>query len=584
MNNSLQQFKKLPFTDISDSYVHTRLKNNRWSAIVVDILDGDLWSSKVSLLGNAILIAAILISTAEYILSNGSASSSELNLSFLIRTITGIIFSAELFYRIRYAQFLGFSSSRWPATAYLFSFLGIVDILTVLPFFMDIAGFEFASGLAAVRILRMWRIARYIKSFSSISDAFESRKEDIFITLIAVLLLSLTLSAFMFHYEKEAGSKGFSSITEVFVWSIGKYTGDYGAISQAQPVSSMGKIIATVNGLLGIALFAIPAGLLASAFIDQLSEKRKMKVIYDRIDMIVNFFKKSKGGSDFFRYRANWRYASFDTLQTKLHFFDDEIFECARTAENLRIRAVKSGPNLKYNDIRIIEWFEKNCSYGNRIIKSNSALFLINPTGDLEQGISHFSYSIANTLETNFISRELPIQGPKENIGANKSVFYSTYMNSPSQIESEQLLDFLTDSTQSKKGELVIILSPAASGRKDFVIEYGNPPGEIQWQEGITTFSSPEKFNSVRNSILSKTNEVYYKTAQKKDFVYTFGVEENTIGLFKEDSLVQMIRQKTGSDVLAIYINMNILTAEDNLYYCALTSVCDVIEEIKKVY
>jgi voltage-gated potassium channel len=584
MNNLLQQFKNLPFTDISDTYVQTRLKNNRWSAVVVDILDGDLWSSKVSLLGSAILIAAILVSTAEYILSNGSASSSELNLSFLIRTITGIIFSAELFYRIRYAQFLGFSSSRWPATAYLFSFLGIVDILTVLPFFMDIAGFEFASGLAAVRILRLWRIARYIKSFSSISDAFESRKEDIFITLIAVLLLSLTLSAFMFHYEKEAGSKGFSSITEVFVWSIGKYTGDYGAISQAQPVSSMGKIIATVNGLLGIALFAIPAGLLASAFIDQLSEKRKMKVINSRTNEITLFFKKSVGGGKHFRYKTKFRNMSFEALQTKLLFSEEEIFECVRESKNLRFRAMKSRPEIKYTDTRIIECFDVNTGYGYKSVGKSSSVFFINPMGEAERGISHFAHSLADSLSVNFISRELAIHSTKDKIGGNKSVYYAQALNNTADIKSEIFLDFVKDMTQSEKDDLVIIISSAASGRKDFVVEYGNDAEDESWKSGVTTISSADKLEKIKKIIFEKSQNVFYRTPSEKDFTKTFTIEENTIGLNKNDSLLQLVRQKTNSDVIAIYINISPLIADDDTYYCTLISLCDIVEELKKIY
>lgn len=82
----------------------------------------------------------------------------------------------------------------------------------------------------------------------------------------------------------------------VFLWSIGKYTGDYGAIASAAPITLIGKILATVNGLLGIALFAIPTGLLGSAFIDQLSAQKHKLAVDKKIKTIENHFEQSIGG------------------------------------------------------------------------------------------------------------------------------------------------------------------------------------------------------------------------------------------------------------------------------------------------
>ena len=69
----IRSFLELPFTELSENSVRSsQPKKSLFSQIVVDILDDELWGSKVSILGNALIILAILLSTMDYILSNGA--------------------------------------------------------------------------------------------------------------------------------------------------------------------------------------------------------------------------------------------------------------------------------------------------------------------------------------------------------------------------------------------------------------------------------------------------------------------------------------------------------------------------------
>ena len=294
MKTILSKFQQLPLTNIENEEIRYRLENKKISAILVDILDGDLWGSRVSVIGNFLIIIAILFSSADFIFNFSQFSRSNLIINF--KWLVGLFFLLEVALRISYAGFLGYGIGFAARLKYIFSFMGLVDILSLIPVVLELLGIPVSGGISAIRILRIWRIARFIKAFNSISKAFHSRRQEILVTLFGVLLLSLTLSAVMFHFESENGSGSFKSIPQVFIWSIGKYTGDYGAIAGEVPLTQVGKSIATINGLLGIALFAIPAGLLASAFIDQLAENRKQKLINERTTKIIQFFTRSKGG------------------------------------------------------------------------------------------------------------------------------------------------------------------------------------------------------------------------------------------------------------------------------------------------
>ena len=573
----MRDFFSLPFTELSEK-TNSTSKQSLFGRIVLDILDDEIWGSKVSFIGNALIICAILVSTLDYILSSGG--NSYIDNHVLLKWGLAFFFLIEFSLRLFYAKSLGYVKNA--QISYLLSFVGIIDLLSLTPILLDIFGIPFISSLSALRILRLWRIARYIPSFNVISNAFNARKEDIITSLLGVLLLSLTLSALMFHFESGYNKSEFKNILEVFVWSIGKYTGDYGAIAVKNPISEMGKVIATVNGLLGIALFALPAGLLASAFIEQLEEKRKMQAINERIKKIEKHFAKLTGGGKQFKYKTHPRYASTDYIQSKFLLSESELFECIREAQCLRFRALKSSPERSVSDIRIIESFKSNCAYGYRQFNDESNIVLINAIGHNERGISHFSYTLANGLNLNFIAREFELLNKSgASIGGNTSKEYERFLANDITTFNPTLLEFLQDIDSFNKNTFFIILSSAASGRKDIILEYGNDINTVGWDPEKTTLSSETLLNKVINQVTEGLSKVQYTGSNQIKVTQDFSLDQNTIGLNMDNSLQRLIHKKTQANVITLYVNIRILTGEDNLYYSAATAVGNIIEQIK---
>jgi voltage-gated potassium channel len=582
-NFSLTSFQKLPLVNLDDENALKVFSTKSISAAVIDILDGDLWSSKVSLVGNFVLLTSIVISTLTYVLSNGQSYESSVFLS-ITDNVIGCIFIFEILGRLIFAKYLGYGNRVFPPLFYVFSFIGLIDVLAVFPFVAGMMGWHITGVFASVRILRMWRITRYITSFRGVAAAFHSRRDEILVTLMAVLLLSLTLSAVMYHAEISAGSDVFASIVEVFVWSMGKYTGDYGAIAGAVPASAMGKLIATINGLLGIALFAIPAGILASAFIDQLSEERRKKEIAERFEKLHHFFLKSSGGGKHIKYKTRWRNASFETLQAKFVFSDQDLFEAIRESPSLRFRAMKSSPELKYNDTRIVEFFEKNCSYGYRSYNKESRIHLINPIGNSERGISHFSATLGRCLNTNYYAREVPLEHKGDLVGGNKSIYYKAYLHDERGKYEKPFQDFMTDVFSANSEDLVVILSSAASGRSSFVLESRNSSEEFELKNQASVLGQNNRLEECMKIVKNSLTNVHYRSPREADVKMDFTMEENTIGIQEDTSLLNCISKKTGADVVAIYVNIGLLTADDDAYYTTLTALGQIIEKLQLLY
>jgi voltage-gated potassium channel len=575
-SNLIKSFLNLPFTQPSKSTARIQSTESLFKRIIIDILDDDFWGSQVSILGNSVIIVTILVSTFDYILSSGTGGTLVIN--FFIEGFVIALFTAEYLLRILFSPSLGFATR----ASYLFSFYGIIDVLSLTPLLLDVLSLPMLGGLGALRILRLWRVARYIPSFNVISNAFNARKEDILTSLLGVMLLSLTLSALMFHYESAYAQCSFNNILEVFVWSIGKYTGDYGSIAEITPISEMGKIIATINGLLGIALFAVPAGLLASAFIEQLEEKRHKQIIDERIGSISRHFEKKTGGGKDFKFDAFPRFASLDFLQVKFLLSEQEIMETIRESKNLRFRALKSKPENAFSDIRIVESFQTNCSYGFRQFNEESKLVLINAIGENERGISHLAYTLAAGLNVNYIAREVLIlnlnQAP---VGGNTSKDYERYLQGETQTLNPALSEFLSDIESFDSQTYFIILSSAASGRSDFVVEYGNDLGSTEFLQDKTSLNREKDLTELMQILEKNLHNVEYRGANKVRLEYDFTLEQNTIGNRNSNSLHHLVRQKTGGNVVSLYTNIKILTGENNQYYAACTALSSIFEDIQ---
>jgi voltage-gated potassium channel len=571
-----KDFINLPWLSV------TQQKNqNKIKTAILDILDGTFWTSKASIIGNFFIILVILLSTLLYIIGTDLNHDDKDHIYVLLSTITGFFITIEVSLRLFYVGELGYKG-KLPIISYITSFYGIIDLLTITPIILGLAGIATPEPIKICCIFRLWRITRYIPAFNNIKVAFNSRKGEIIISLVAILMLSLTLSAFIFHFEKDGNSHKYSGVSEVFVWSIGKYTGDYGDIASFAPASKWGKFFATINGLLGIAIFALPAGLLASAFIDEIGQRKKNKIIEQRANKIVSILDRIGGSPEFTKQYPNvkHRYISLDKLQSKLQCSDQEIFEAVRHSPHLRFRAVKSSPELRFTDIRIVEHFSKNKKYGHAINVAESNILIINPSGASDEGISHLASTVANQFKFNIISKEVDFNTDKnEIIGSNKSKNYMIFFKAEKAVKHAELSDFLADIKEMAEDKIVIILSTAASGREELNLEYfvkkeqdtGSSQSKI-----FDIINIIEKHSIIKTTLKSHSHNAIYREG--------FTLSKNSMGLTEEqNSLLKNIHDKANKNIIAIHLNKNLLIANSDEYYCMLLGILNMFKEIKEV-
>lgn len=153
--------------------------------------------------------------------------------------------------------------------------LMLLDLLAIAPSYAtSILRIDLRTlrSIRLIRLLRVFKIARYSESLQLLGRVLVLRRNELLITLVAVAILLVVSSTLMYYAECDAQPKQFSSIPAAMWWSVETLTTiGYGDIV---PVTVPGRIINSFIALLGIGLFALPAGILGSGFVEAIRERR----------------------------------------------------------------------------------------------------------------------------------------------------------------------------------------------------------------------------------------------------------------------------------------------------------------------
>ncbi|UTF61447.1 ion transporter [Gilvimarinus sp. DA14] len=177
-----------------------------------------------------------------------------------------LLFTAEYLTRIYCAE------RRW---AYIKSFYGIVDLLSILPSYLAffIPG---ANNLLIIRLLRVLRIFRILKLARYLSEAnllmrtMMLARRKIFVFFSSVLVLSVIFGSLM--YMVEGPAHGFTSIPKSIYWTIVTITTvGYGDIV---PQTILGQIISAAAMLTGYSIIAVPTGILTAELAQEMQRDR----------------------------------------------------------------------------------------------------------------------------------------------------------------------------------------------------------------------------------------------------------------------------------------------------------------------
>ena len=196
----------------------------------------------------------------------------------LIERLTVGFFALDFILRLYTAKYLYPDVSEPRAVSkYIFSFSGIVDILSFVPYYMP---FFFPAGAVAfrmlriVRIFRLFRINAYYDSLNVITEVIIGKKQQLLSSVFIILILMLSSSLCMYSLENRAQPEVFTNAFSGIWWAASTLlTVGYGDI---YPVTTIGKIFGIFIAFLGVGMVAIPTGIISAGFVEQYSRLKRM--------------------------------------------------------------------------------------------------------------------------------------------------------------------------------------------------------------------------------------------------------------------------------------------------------------------
>lgn len=511
-----------------------------------------------------VIIGLIVLSTVEVFLSTyDNVVEKYGQILKFIDWFTTIFFTIEVSLRIWVAdlsdeRYKGF----WGRVRYCFSFYGLVDILSTYPFYLHFFMPMPYVALKVLRVFRLLRIFRYMKSFKILGNAISSKKHELTVSLAFLTILTVILSFFLYFAEHAAQPELCENGWKTLVWSFAKYLGDPGKIADYPLETAWGNALAVIVGVLGIAIFAVPTGLIGSGFTEVMEAERDAKALKDNAESINEFMLiKSIKREGIFWPAKN---VSLGDLKIDMGLTEEEILKSVAASKGLRIKnlsdAVSEGPKT---DMLVVNQFVVNTEFGSHIDR-HSSVTIVNPIGKADNGLSFFDWHIAQLGGFNYVANEYYSRQNGLDKGKRYN-FYTIVEETENNVVFQQFIDAITSNRSENDWIIVIAGEQAVKNITDFHFEFGGDKGEtsFDFEECITHDKKMLKqlFDDFSNTLAEKTK-------------LTTDAHQVQPKLNK-NNIARYIKTKTNANVLLITVSYRLMVFEKEVH-SAIFNIAEV--------
>ncbi|MBP5681881.1 MAG: ion transporter [Bacteroidales bacterium] len=246
------------------------------------IVDEKDESNRLSKSFNYFLMVLITLSVGEMALETDDSIFLPYMWYFTVFDIfTVMVFSVEYIIRIMTAHLdpENAGKTRWQSIrSYMFSFAGIVDLVSILPFYLTFTKIDLRvlRMIRLMRFLRVFKITRYNNSMKLVVDVIKDKSSEIGVIMGLIIIIMIISSFIMFYAEHDAQPDQFPNVLGCLWWAVVTMTTiGYGDV---YPVTMVGKIVGSTMALLGIGLVAMPTGIISAGFLEKVNERKEKKL------------------------------------------------------------------------------------------------------------------------------------------------------------------------------------------------------------------------------------------------------------------------------------------------------------------
>lgn len=371
------------------------------------VFDSDLRTRQWENYVDYAIIGLIILSTASVFLSTFEISPLFERVLNIVDIVTVITFTIEVSLRIWSAdeldeKYKGF----WGRVKYCCSFYGLIDILSTYTFYISLFIPLPYAMLKSLRVLRLLRVFRYMHSFKLLQRALSSKIKEMGVSLQFLVIVTLMLSFVLYFYEHAAQPEVYDNGFRSVVWAFAQYVGDPGGFADTPPVTFAGRIIACIIGLLGIALFAVPAGLVGAGFSEAMEDEKMAKKVARNIKSIVHSFKFEKD-QHFTQLFAVPRYKPVNAITSRKLIPYEDILEAVKESDCLYLYDLVNAANAidEPQSKLVLINYKRNTQYG-CCIDRGSRVTIVSTSSFSEPVTGWFAYHIAKLGGFNYISKD----------------------------------------------------------------------------------------------------------------------------------------------------------------------------------
>ena len=372
------------------------------------VFDDDLHTKQWHNYVDYAIIGLIILSTVEVFLSTYDGIVEKYGIWLkVVDYFTTAFFTIEVSLRIWCADLIddkykGF----WGRVRYCFSFYGLIDILSTYPFYLHFFMPMPYVALKALRIARLLRVFRYMKAFNVLSRAMRAKKDEMWVSVQFLTIVTLILSFVLFFVEHEAQPEVYNNGWTSVLWAFAQYIGDPGNFADTPPITFVGRVIACIIGVLGIAIFAVPAGLIGSAFSEVMEKDERKEKSEGWAERLHLAFERKLDRPTGFQIVP--RYVSVVEIQARLGLKEDEILDAVAISNKFRLINLSSTATQEeqVTDLLAVEHFPVNTVYG-QCIDRKSKVTIFSPSNIVDPIIGWWAYYLAKIGGFNYVSREV---------------------------------------------------------------------------------------------------------------------------------------------------------------------------------
>lgn len=396
--------------------------------------------------------------------------------------------------------------------------------------------------------------------------AIKNKQKEITVSLGMILVLLTLASTLMFYLEHNAQPKSFENLYSSLWWGIDKYLTATGG-EDVNPVTPAGKFLAGLIAILGVGMFALPAGIIASGFIEQIENDKLQKELISLESKLEYAFSveyhvpvmNKKKVLNLSHLPRKW--LSLEDIKYKIGISESSLIQVCDFSKKLKLKNVK----IDGIDTVGLEYVNSNRSYG-QFINRNSKLTIVNLYPSIQPFFGHFSMAIADILQANYISNEFfskvsLLESNQVNLVDNKNYFENS--------KSHPALHQIKKDISSLKKDDGICIFMVNAGANEYLMQFniGGEKGDSSFENG-DYFSDKEKL------------EKYFNNAKVIADKYEMQVAKHaTVGRPDKDHVVNFIRTETQNDVLMLHVNVSVLKENIMDYYQYISDFATLFKE-----